>query len=218
MQKLVPKYDRYGNLKCHVMLYDYEQQDYCNLSTKKELLNGKYIYKCQTINDYVALDIETTGLSPKTNEIINIGAIRYRNNLPVDEFDVLVKPEHRIPAFITELTGISNAMVAKSPCIGSVLPLLIDFIGRDIILGHNVKFDINFLNYAMEAHGYDDFITKYMDTMWMARSFRKNNSLEILVRDYVNPNYIEKHTGLDDAKHTAKLFLVLRDKIAGRGC
>lgn len=213
MQRIVPQFDRYGNIKGHTMLYDYEQQDYCNLSTKKEIVNGKAIYKCKSINDYVALDIETTGLSPKTNEIINIGAIRYRNNKPVDEFDVLIKPERPIPSFITGLTGISNAMVAKAPCIGSVLPLFIDFIGRDIILGHNVKFDINFLNFAMEAHGYDSFITRYMDTMWMARSFRKNNRLETLVQDYVNPYYMEKHQGLDDAKNTAKLYLVLRDML-----
>lgn len=211
MQKLIPKYDRYGNIKCHVMLYDYEQQDYCNLSTKKECIDGQYVYKCKSINDYVAVDIETTGLSPKTSEIINIGAIRYRNNIAVDEFDVLIKPERPIPSFITGLTGISNAMVAKAPRIGSILPLFIDFIGRDIILGHNVKFDINFLNYAMEAHGYDSFITRYIDTMWIARSFRKNNRLETLVRDYVNPYYIEMHQGLDDAKNTAKLFLKLRN-------
>lgn len=213
MQKLITKYDRYGNIKCNVMLYDYEQQGYCNLSTKKELINDKYIYICQRINDYVALDIETTGLSPKSNEIINIGAIRYRNNIAVDEFDVLIKPERPIPSFITGLTGISNAMVAKAPRIGSILPLFIDFIGRDIILGHNVKFDINFLNYAMEANGYDAFITKYIDTMWMARRFRKNNRLETLVKDYVNPYYVEKHQGLDDAKNTAKLYLKLRDMI-----
>lgn len=213
MQKLVPKFDRYGNLKCHVMLYDYEQQDYCNLSTKKEYIGGKSIYKCKSINDYVAVDIETTGLSPKTNEIINIGAVRYRNNMAVDEFDVLIKPERPIPPFITGLTGISNSMVAKAPRIASVLPLFIDFIGRDIILGHNVKFDINFLNFAMEAQGYDAFITRYIDTMWMARSFRKNNRLETLVRDYVNPYYVEKHQGLDDAKNTAKLYLKLREML-----
>lgn len=213
MQKLVPKFDRYGNLKCHVMLYDYEQQDYCNLSTKKEYIGGKSIYKCKSINDYVAVDIESTGLSPKTNEIINIGAVRYRNNMAVDEFDVLIKPERPIPPFITGLTGISNSMVAKAPRIASVLPLFIDFIGRDIILGHNVKFDINFLNFAMEAQGYDAFITRYIDTMWMARRFRKNNRLETLVRDYVNPYYVEKHQGLDDAKNTAKLYLKLREML-----
>lgn len=180
--------------------YEYEELKYVNLS------RSNYT----EINDFVALDIETTGLSAKYNEIINIGAIRFRNNVPVDNFDMFIKPDKPIPAFITGITGISNHMVRNAPTIDEVLPLLIDFIGNDIILGHNVRFDINFINHAMEVNGFDKYITKYVDTVQIARTFRKNNSLQTLVKDYVNPHYIEKHQGLDDALNTARVFYVFK--------
>lgn len=185
--------------------YEYEKLKYINLSRTNYT----------NINDFVALDIETTGLSAKYNEIINIGAIRFRNNVPVDKFDMFIKPDRPIPAFITGITGITNSMVRNAPSIDEVLPLLIDFIGNDIILGHNVKFDINFINHAMEVNGFDKYITRYVDTVLIARRFRKNNSLETLVKDYVNPNYVEKHQGLDDALNTARVFYVFK-KIAAR--
>lgn len=181
-----------------------------NLSTKYEMLDGKKIYKCIKIDDFVALDIETTGLSVIYNEIINIGAIRFRNNKPIDKIDIFIKPKKPIPRFITSLTGITNDMVKNAPGLDEVLPILIDFLGNDIILGHNVGFDIRFINHAMEQYGYSNFITTYLDTMCMARRFRKNNSLENLVRDYVNASYIEKHTGLDDAMNTARVFYVFK--------
>lgn len=181
-----------------------------NLSTKYEVIDGKKIYKCTQINDFVALDIETTGLSPIYNEIINIGAIRFRNNKPIEKIDILIKPKRTIPSFITSLTGITNDMVKNAPSIDEVLPILIDFIGNDIVLGHNVRFDIGFIHHAMEQYGYDNYITTYVDTMCMARSFRKHNSLENLVRDYVSTDYVEKHTGLDDALNTARVFYVLK--------
>ena len=210
MQQIIPIKSKYGNYTASKFLYNYEQIDYHNLSTIYRIDNGLKHYIASTVKDYVALDIETTGLSPKSDEIINIGAIRYRNDKPVDQLDILVKPQKSIPPFITNLTGISNGMVKKAPYILEVMPYVIDFVGHDIILGHNVRFDINFLNFAMEKNGFNSFFNTYIDTMWMARRFRKNNTLERLVKDYVNPYYIEAHRGLDDAKNTALVFQKLR--------
>lgn len=192
------------------MTFNYE-----NLSVKTELINGQKFYSFISLHDFVALDIETTGLSPLYNEIINIGAIRFRNNRPVEQFDVLVKPFSSIPREITVLTGITNAMVRNAPPIKVVLPQLIEFLGEDIILGHNVRFDISFINNAMLKYGFDNFITTYVDTMLIARRFRKHNSLENLVRDYVNSNYVEQHTGLDDALNTARVFYRFKQMLAG---
>lgn len=95
--------------------------------------------------DCVVLDIETTGLSPSWDEIIEISALRVRDGQIADTFSSLVKPENEIDEFITELTGITNEMLASAPSEADVLPLALDFIGADIIVGHNVNFDINFL-------------------------------------------------------------------------
>ena len=89
----------------------------------------------------ISLDLETTGLDPKKDAIIEIGAVKFEGDRVVDEFDQLVNPGRRIPDFISQLTGINNAMVARQPALRDVIPDLEAFIGSDPILGHNVRFD-----------------------------------------------------------------------------
>jgi DNA polymerase-3 subunit epsilon len=95
--------------------------------------------------DYTLIDIETTGLNPIFDEIIEIGAIKYRNNVPVDTFSTLIKPSEPIDDFIIELTGITNEMLENAPDIVPVLDEFYKFISNEIIVGYNVNFDINFL-------------------------------------------------------------------------
>lgn len=96
-------------------------------------------------DDYVVVDIETTGLSPQYDEIIEIAAIKYKSGEKVDLFSTLVKPEYEIDEYITELTGITNEMVATAPKIADCIGYFKEFIGNEIIIGYNVNFDINFL-------------------------------------------------------------------------
>lgn len=93
----------------------------------------------------VALDLETTGLDPAEEAIIEIGAVKFDGDRVVDEFDQLVHPGRPISRFITQLTGITNEMVARQPAIDEVLPALESFVGTDPILGHNIRFDYSFL-------------------------------------------------------------------------
>ena len=95
--------------------------------------------------DYTVLDIETTGLSPKNNEIIELSALKIRNKEVVREFSVLVNPGCHISSFITDLTGINDAMVKDALCIEDALNSFIGFIGKDKVVGHNVMFDLNFI-------------------------------------------------------------------------
>ena len=96
--------------------------------------------------NYTVIDIETTGLSPTMNEIIQLSALKIKNDKIVDSFTSFVKPNGRISSFISSLTGITNDMVSAAPQIKDVLNDYIDFIGQDIIVGHNVHFDINFIH------------------------------------------------------------------------
>lgn len=107
------------------------------------------------LSDYTVIDIETTGLSPKWDEIIELGAIRYRDRKPVAEYDTLVKCSYPLDSFITNLTGITNEMMEDAPLIADVIKDFYDFVGNDIVIGNNVSFDINFI--------YDACI-KYLDT------------------------------------------------------
>ena len=77
---------------------------------------------------FVSVDIETTGLSPIFDEIIEIGAVKYQNGKPIDTFSSLIKPFEPIDEFITELTGITNEMLENAPSLPSVLPSFLEFI------------------------------------------------------------------------------------------
>jgi DNA polymerase-3 subunit epsilon/ATP-dependent DNA helicase DinG len=93
----------------------------------------------------VALDIETTGLDSRTDAIIEIGAVRFSGARVEGEWTTLINPGRPIPGFITQLTGISNEMVRNAPPIKAVLQELADFVGDAPIVGHNVRFDLSFL-------------------------------------------------------------------------
>ena len=93
----------------------------------------------------VALDIETTGLDPQNDKIIEVGAVRFSGSQIQDELNSLINPGKRIPPFISQLTGITDAMVRGAPAIEEVLDQITGFTGDAPIVGHNVKFDLSFL-------------------------------------------------------------------------
>ncbi len=97
---------------------------------------------------FVALDLETTGLDSTTDEIIDIGAVRFTARRTEAEMTTLVRPRGHISAFITNLTGITDNMVQQAPSLDEVLPRLRDFIGDAVIVGHNIRFDLGFLEQA----------------------------------------------------------------------
>jgi DNA polymerase-3 subunit epsilon/ATP-dependent DNA helicase DinG len=97
------------------------------------------------MDSIVALDIETTGLDPQKDAIIEIGAVRFNEHRLEGEWTSLVNPGIRIPPFITQLTGITDQMVLRSPSIRDVLPDLEAFVGNTPILGHSIRFDLGFL-------------------------------------------------------------------------
>jgi DNA polymerase-3 subunit epsilon/ATP-dependent DNA helicase DinG len=93
----------------------------------------------------VALDLETTGLDPERDAVIEIGAIRFRGSRAEAEWSTLVNPGRPVPPFISELTGIDDSQVARAPRLSSVLPTLAEFVGNLPVLGHNIAFDLSFL-------------------------------------------------------------------------
>ena len=119
--------------------------------------------------DYVALDLETTGLDPEWDSIIEIGMVRVRRGEVVAEYSTLVNPGMPIDDFIAELTGITNDMLAAAPALPEVLPAARDFLGDDIILGHNINFDINFIYDNCEYQGLKPVSNGYIDTMRISR-------------------------------------------------
>lgn len=97
------------------------------------------------MNSLVVIDLETTGLDPQKDTIIEIAAMRFNGNRIEDEFETLINPNRHIPENITQLTGIDDAMVRNAPRVADVLGHLVDFCGDLPILGQNVRFDLGFL-------------------------------------------------------------------------
>ena len=110
-------------------------------------------YIKRIIKDYCVLDTETTGLSARTDEIIEIGIVKVRDNKIVDRYSQLIKPKKKISRFITDLTGITNEMVKGKPSILEVEDEFLSFIGSDIIIGHNTSFDIRFQSGLSACYG-----------------------------------------------------------------
>lgn len=168
---------------------------------------------------YVLLDIETTGLSPSYDEIIEISAIRIEHGEIVDEFSELIKPKEKISEFITKLTGITNEMVKNSRNIKEVLASFKNFFDKgDIIMGYNVNFDINFLyDIFMEKLNYY-FENDFVDVMRIAKSALKNEvdsfKLKRLAKHF-KLSTEGMHRGVKDCRVTLEIFNLIKEKILG---
>ena len=123
----------------------------------------------EIVPDYTIIDLETTGLDPHSDEIIEIACVKFRNFKEIDRFTSLVHPERPIPSFITIHTGISNEMVASAPRFADITDNIISFLHDDIIIGHNVHFDINFLYDNLLKTADYTFSNDFIDTMRLSR-------------------------------------------------
>lgn len=155
------------------------------------------------MDSIVALDIETTGLDPKKDAIIEIGAVRFNGNRIEDEWSSLINPGRKIPPFITQLTGINDHMVVEAPTIQNVLTGLRHFVGEVSILGHNVGFDLSFLrNYGM-FRGNDILDTYEIASVLLPSVGRYNLGA---LGQTLNIPLPASHRALDDARVTCAVY------------
>lgn len=129
----------------------------------------------EDINDYTVFDLETTGLNVNTCEIIEIGAIKVRNGNIVDKFSSFVKPTLSVPSEVTVLTGICDEMLVDAPKIEEIINDFIDFIGNDIILGHNIAaYDSTIIYDICENLNMNHFTNNMLDTLQYVRHCKIN--------------------------------------------
>lgn len=162
--------------------------------------------------DYTVFDIETTGLDPKYDEIIEIAAVKVRNNDIIDTFSALVKPNNEVSLFITNLTGITNDMLVSAEKIEVVLRQFLDFVKNDIVVGHNINFDINFINNASIRYFSKNFPNDFVDTLRLSRKYVKdteNYKLQTLIKHF-NIEADTAHRALEDCYSAQKLYEKLR--------
>lgn len=165
----------------------------------------------------VVVDIETTGLNPVTERIIEIGAVRLRDDDIAEEFDVLIQPGRALDSFIVQLTGITDEMLEKAPKREAALEEFMKFAGEEVLLGHHLSFDYSFLKRNIVNMG-GKFERSGIDTLKIARALLpdlESRSLESLCAYYGIVN-AHAHRACDDARATAELYLRLKKEFYGR--
>lgn len=169
---------------------------------------------------FCVLDLETTGGSAASCDITEVGAARYLRGEELGSFQTLVDPGAPIPPFITVLTGITQAMVMQAPPIEAVLPSLLEFIGDAVVVGHNLRFDLSFLDTAARRLGYPPVSNRTLDTVALARrlirSEVRNLKLSTLAAHFRSP-VTPTHRALDDARATAYVLWGLLERAGTLG-
>lgn len=159
------------------------------------------------INSYIAIDLETTGIAPTKDRIIEIGAIRVQDGVETGEYSTFINPQMSIPGRITDITGIDNTMVAGAPDIKTAFGELIGFMGDLPMLGHNVIFDYSFLKCAAMSFGME-FERDGIDTLRIARRVvpeLDSKRLEYLCNYFgIDPG--RSHRAFDDARSARILY------------
>lgn len=160
----------------------------------------------QGLQNFTCIDLETTGLNPKRDRIIEIGAVKVRNGQIVDTFQQLIDPKQQLEERVETLTGISSKELEGQPTIQEVIPTLKEFLSEDVLLGHRVLFDYSFLKRAF-INEKMPFERKGIDTLKLARQFVtdcESKKLESLCKHYEIKH--QAHRALGDAMATVELY------------
>ncbi len=170
--------------------------------------------------EFVVFDLETTGAKAPPCRITEIGAYRVKNGEVTEEFQTLVNPEMPIPRFITDLTGISDEMVAGAPVFADIADDFLNFIGDSILVAHNSGFDMRFLNFEIaKVFGSYRLGNPCLCTVQLSRKLLPdilNHKLKTVAAHY-SIDLINHHRASADAYATAHIFVNLLTKLQSHG-
>lgn len=159
--------------------------------------------------EFSVIDVETTGLSAKTNRVIEIGLVKVKNYKIVERYETLINPGNYIPGFITQLTGITDEDVEDAPFFNDIVEDLKQFIGDTIISGHNLSFDSSFIKYEFLRNGEEPLYNEQVCTLKLARRMfpdLKSKSLTS-VTHHLKLRNKSAHRALSDAEVTARALI-----------
>jgi DNA polymerase III epsilon subunit family exonuclease len=172
---------------------------------------------------FAVIDLETSGGSPNSGAgITEIGVVKVRGGVVLGSFQSFVDPGHSLPPFITQLTGITNAMLISAPFVDEVLPTLFEFLGspeETVLVAHNAPFDISFLKAAALVHEYSWPQYATIDTARLARAVLDRD--EVIncklgtLAEFFNSHTSPNHRALDDALATVDVLHGIIERLAG---
>lgn len=166
--------------------------------------------KPKDIEEYVVLDIETTGFNRTKDKLIEVAAARYRHGEEIDTFHSFVNPKCEVPDTITKLTGICQCDVDTAPCVEEIVPIFVKFIGNLPLVGHNIfSFDIPFLETHMGVH----FSNILIDTLILSKKeFPQLGTHKLSdLKELLGLSEQTSHRALSDVRTTNELFLACKD-------
>ncbi|MDR1761673.1 MAG: 3'-5' exoribonuclease, partial [Bacteroidales bacterium] len=177
-----------------------------DLNNKKERVNkrkkGKSILLY--LHNYVVVDIETTGLDPYYDSIIEIAAVKVRNDKIAEKWQTLINPGFYIPEFVTELTSITNELLVNAPAIEEKIPEFMEFVEEEYLIAHNAHFDINFLYDSCMGVLNKPLTNNFVDTMRLSRKMfpeQERHRLLDLIEKFDISDRVE-HRAMSDAINT----------------
>ena len=168
--------------------------------------------------EYCILDIETTGLSFRTEKITEFGIMKYKNGEVIDSFESFVNPEKPIPKEVVDITNITDEMVKYAPTIKEIMPKVLEFIGDSVLVAHNADFDIGFIKYNCKQLGLE-LNNTYIDTLRLAKDLfpgYKKYKLGIIA-DNLGIKVEVAHRALDDVDTLVKVFQVMLKILKEKG-
>jgi DNA polymerase-3 subunit alpha (Gram-positive type) len=179
------------------------------------------VQNCQNVDldsEFVVFDIETTGLNPKNDNIIEIGAVKISNRKVVDSFSTFIHIDKKLPGKIIELTSITDDMLQGQPEIDEALPAFLNFAKGSVLVAHNAKFDLGFIKEKAKALSFENYNPPVLDTLELSKALIKdvkNYRLNILTKK-LGISLINHHRAVDDANATGQLLIILLNKLSER--
>ncbi len=169
---------------------------------------------------YVIFDLETTGLSSERDTIIEIAATKYSLQGEMDSFETFVNPKRPIPAKITEITSITDEMVADAPTLEEIMPKFLEFIGDAILVAHNASFDVGMTKAKMKELGYEDKNFPVIDTLNGLRALHFKDLKRFNLKEFAKFYKVKQehhHRAIDDTRVTAECFILMLQEIFAKG-
>ncbi len=176
--------------------------------------------KGQPLEDtiYCVFDLETTGISFRTEKITEIGIMKIKNGEVIDTFETFVNPEKPIPMNVQQITNITDEMVKDAPTIEKIMPKVLEFFGDSVLVAHNADFDTSFIKYNCDKMGLK-FENTYLDTLRLAKDLFpdfKKYKLGIIAEN-LGIKVEVAHRALDDVDTTVKVFNVMMKMLKEKG-
>ncbi len=169
-------------------------------------------------DEFVIFDLETTGLSPLSCAITEIGAVIYKNGEILNTFSTFVDPGHPIPENIVSITGITDEMVKGAPTPAEAVKDFLDFCGDRVLIAHNASFDTGFIRKVCEDNGYP-FKNTYLDTVALSRYVNpdlKRHKLDTIT-EYYHLEKFNHHRATDDAEALGRIFTCMCHRLREEG-